>query len=1219
MLWLLVGLAVAWAAPVHAAILWSDLGATLAHETGPGADILGGAAKRDDSAGDTLYFKFHVDPLSDVSTEEYFAAFQLFEGDTERLAIGNSLKAWAYSAFNTVQTGEFNEVFGDLDLNSARPELVLQGVVRPYELPRKSLGCTIIFRVDYVPGDDDNVTAWMHPDLSPGMTEASQLPQLTTRFKANASFDQIRLRHGGGGSGWTFSELAIATSFEDFVNVSSPESEIGAGETGARVSSLTFRAWQREEGLPHNSVNGLVQTRDGYLWVGCDAGVARFDGTRFVSFALRDGLRSERVSRLFEDSRGALWLGTAGGGLTRMADGEFRHLTMRDGLPSDSITALAEDAAGRLWVGTDSGVAVCDGDKLAVLNCPEEFAGRFVTTIVRDRNGAMWLGATGYGVFQFVAGKSLALTDASLGELLLDPHYLLFDRAGRIWLGAGDDYLLCREQGEWRRFRIPRHLATSHISALAEAPDGTVWAGSVSEGLFQFRDGKLSSITAASGLSDNFVRCLQVDREGNLWVGTSSGLNRLRRTNLSMIDQSKGLGYGPVHGLLEVAPGAVLAAKPADGIYRWNGLAFNRWSEDAMLGRRAEMNCLLKTRDGSLWAGGIRGLARLKAPESGGATEEQSLLAGKNVTSLAEDSDGNVWAGTYEGELWRHRAGQWTLQNYSPNVADRAITAIAEDLERTVWIATAGGGLHWLRSGTWTPLGKPDGLLSDSIRTLHPDGQGAMWIGTDGGGLSRWRRGSLNTFTTQEGLPDNTISQIVEDDFGRLWLGTSRGIAGVRKHDLNLVANGKAARVSPQLYGRADGMSSEECTGGFFPAALKDASGLLWFPTAKGIAIIDPVPGKEPSFSPAVTIEEILLDGEPVRRAGGMASQKINAANAQADALEIPPGRHRLELRFTGISLGGAERMRFRYRLEGLDADWVDAGAQRTAIYNYIPPGRYQFIVTACDNEGVWNENGARLGIRALPHFWQRWWFIPLVAVAVLGTVAGGVRGVEKRQTQRRLRYLEQQRALEKERARIAQDLHDDLGSSLARISLLSSLAVADKDSPAQVELHVSKIAQSANDTVRALEEIVWAVRPGSDSLQSLLDYIVHFATELFEGNGVRCRLDLPPELPARSLPPEIRHNIFLVVKEALANVVKHANAREVSVQARASARSLEILVHDDGKGFDVDSQATGRRNGLGNMRHRAQSIGGTLAVQSAPGSGTIVHLTVNFDVDVQP
>jgi ligand-binding sensor domain-containing protein/signal transduction histidine kinase len=1217
----------------RAVILWSDLGATLVHESGIGVDILGGALKRDDTASDTLYFKFHVDPLSDAKTEEYFAAFQLFEGETERLGVGNSMKAWAYSVFNTSTNGELNKVFGDLDLRSARPELSSPGVSLHYELPYHGIECTIVFKVQYIPGGDDLVTVWLNPDLAPGATEAGQPEELVTTFKANASFDQIHLRHGGGGGGWTFSDMAIATSFSDFVSAGD------AAAPGARHGALaiTFRSWQREQGLPQNSVHALAQTRDGYLWIGSDDGVVRFDGVRFVSFGLREGLRSGRVRVLFADSGGGLWIGTVGGGLTRWQEGRFTTFTLQDGLPDDSITALAEDNEQRVWVGTEAGLAVWLNDRPAPLSAAAEFKGKPVTTLFKDRHGVMWLGATGAGVYRYVDGKFVRLTDASLENLLLDPHCLLEDQAGRLWVGAGDDFVLCREGDEWRRYRIPRHLARPYVSALVEETDGTIWAGSVSEGLFQFKDSKLMPITASSGLSDNMVESLLVDHGGNLWVGTGSGLNQLRRKNLWVFGQNEGLGYGAVQGLAEVAPGVIWAAKPSDGLYRWEGRRFGRLAGSDLFRRYPEINCLLAARDGSCWVGATRGLLHFKEPRAPAPEADASALAGLNVIALAEGRNGELWAGTREGELWRLQSGAWTRQTIYSQA--HAITAIVPDTNGVLWLGTEGGGLYRFEGSAREHFDKRNGLLSNLIRTLYLDSAGVLWVGTAGGGMSCWQQGRLTTFTTREGLPDNTISQILEDDLGRLWLGNNRGIGCVNKRDLEPLAVGAA--VYPQVYGRAEGLLSEECTGGFCPAGLKTKSGRLWFSTLKGVVAVDPHPQSADAPAPTVLLEEALIDGTPadIRKlvfvpgttdgsakpsAGRSATPAVPsraspspheaAAGSVPAGLRIPPGKHRLEFRYTVLSFNEPERVRFRYQLEGLDSGWVEAGPGRTAAYPYVPPGEYRFHVIACNSEGVWNEAGAALALTVLPHFWQAPWVLALAAMGLLVSASVSARVLEKRKHQRRLRHLEEANALERERARIAQDLHDDLGSSLTRVSLLSDLIKADKDSPAQVEVHAGKISQSAAVTVRALEEIVWALRPGSDTLQSLVEYIAHFANELFDGNTTRCRLDLPHDLPARPLPPEMRHNIFLIVKEALTNALKHASAQEVRVQAKATARSLEIVVQDDGQGFDAEATPVpGKRHGLGNMRRRAEAMGGTLTVESGRGKGTTVRLDVRF------
>ena len=1196
----------------RAATLWNDLGATLAHDTGDGQDILGGVVKRDDTSADTLYFKFHVDPLSDVNTEEYFAGLELFDGETRGLAVGNSMKAWAYSAFHTSEVGELNTVSGDFDLHSSRPELTAVGVFKRYERPRRGNERTIVFRVQYVPGEDDFVTVWLSPDLSPGATETNQPENLTTTFKANCSFNEIHLRHGGGGDGWTFSDIAIATSFNDFVAPSGIEPGKSSPVAGQGLLPFTFRSWQREQGLPQNSVRALAQTREGYLWIGTDNGLARFDGVRFVSFGEREGLRCGAVSGILEDRCGALWIGSVSDGLTRWQDGKFITFKTKDGLPADSITALAEDNDGRLWVGTAAGMgSLLDGRWTTLTN--ETVLGKTITGLFEDKKGILWVAVKGTGVFQFQDGKLNPVKDGSAERLLRDPHCLLVDRHDRLWVGVGDDFVLCRDGSQWNRYRIPRHLDRPFISTLAESPDGTVWAGSVSEGLFQFNDGKLIAINASSGILDNVVESLLVDREGNLWVGTSAGLNQLRPKSVSCFGPEEGLGFGAVQGLAEIAPGKIWAGKASDGLYHWEGRNFSRLSLAGLSRNETQVNAVLATRDGGGWVASGKGLLHVEDPKAGALESQPTVLSELNAISLAEDRDGAVWAGTHEGGVWRLQGGAQTAMTNLWQT--RPVTAILQGGDGSMWIGTDGDGLHCYQGSAHIRYSKANGLLNDAIRALHQDAQGVLWIGTAGGGLARWQDGNITVFTTREGLPDDTISQIIEDDAGRLWLGSNRGIASVSKVELQELAAGKTTTLYPRIFGRAEGMLSEECTGGFFPAGLKTKNGLLWFSTVKGLVVIDPYLKNAARRGPTVILEEVTLDGAPITAFPGADSKTENQkSNAGLPTLRIPPGQHRIELRYAGLNFTAPERVRFRYRLEGLDSDWVDAGGSRNVSYPFVPPGKHQFQVIACDGDGVWSESGAGVELTVLRYFWQTWWFIGLATFGFFVFVGGTIRFLERRKAQGQLKQLERARELERERARIAQDLHDDLGASLSRISLLSDMARVGQDSHSQTGVHVDKISHLAGQTLRALDEIVWAVRPGSDSLQSLVEYIAHFAGELFKGSGVRCRLDLPDTLPARSLPPEMRHNIFLIAKEALTNTMKHASASEVTVQVKTDANSLEILIGDDGNGFDPsNSQSIREGNGLGNMRLRAEAVGGNLEMKSAPGKGTTVRLLVNF------
>ncbi len=1189
------------------AVLWSDPGPTLAWQTGDGSDILGGAVKEDDSSTNTLYFKFHIDPLSDASTEEYFAAFELYEGGEERLGVGNALKAWAYSAFKMMVSGD--AVVSDyVNLRSSRPEL--SGAVTgpkflPYELPHRGLENTIVFKVQYVAGGDDQITIWLNPDLGPGASEASQPENLITRLSADASFDEIRLRHGGGGSGWIFSEMEVATSFADFV--ASSNSVSGAAEGfGAGNLPLTFHSWQREQGLPQNFVRALAQTRDGYLWIGSDDGVARFDGLRFTPFGLREGLNSGPVRALLGDSRGALWIGSAADGLTRWQDGRFTTIS---NLPSDAILALAEDREGGVWIGTESGLTVWREGRAQAPAGAEAFRRNPVTAVAADRHGAVWVGVKGLGVFRFDGGRFDKVSDPSVQALLQDPHCLLVDHEGRLWVGAADEFVLYQENHRWRLHRIHPHQGKPYISALAETPDGTVWAASLGEGIFQFKNGAVEAMNARSGLSDNLAEALFVDQQGALWVGTHGGLNSLRAQTALSFGQREGLGYGPALGLAEVAPGIVWAGKANDGLYRWDGQSFRRLSSVGLSLAGAQVNALLRARDGSCWVAAEHGLLHFKNPESIASEAEAALFTnGVSVMALAEDAAGALWVGTREGALWRRAGESWTAQsNYWPG---QPVTAIVPDRGGAMFVGVSGAGVFRLSGGPVEKYGKEQGLLSDLIRTLYLDGDGTLWIGTSGGGLSRWRAGKITTFTTREGLPDNTISQIVEDDYGRLWLGSNRGLACVSKRELAEVAAGRAAALYPQVYGRDEGMLSEECTSGFYPAGLKTRSGLLWFSTLKGIVVIDPRPRAEARAAPPVALEQVLVDGAPAPKSG----------TGGGATLRIPPGRHRLEIAYTAICFDAPDRARFRYRLAPLDADWFDAGTRRVASYPFLPSGDYHFVVSASASDGVWGPGTPMLEVSVARHFWQAWWFSALAGLAALGAVAGVARVAEKNKMQRRLKQLEQERVLERERTRIAQDLHDEMGAKLCRISFLSEHARRGEDLPAELRNQITSISDASREVLHSLDEIVWAVNPRNDSLEPMASYIGQYAQDYFQETGIACELDIPAKFPSYTLSSQFRHHLFHAVHEALTNTLKHSKATQAKVSIKCEDAAFEIAAWDNGAGFDPATMARAGNggggggesgNGLRNMRERLAEIGGTCQVESTPGRGATIRFII--------
>ena len=414
--------------------------------------------------------------------------------------------------------------------------------------------------------------------------------------------------------------------------------------------------------------------------------------------------------------------------------------------------------------------------------------------------------------------------------------------------------------------------------------------------------------------------------------------------------------------------------------------------------------------------------------------------------------------------------------------------------------------------------------------------------------------GRIANFTTREGLPDNNISQILEDDSDRLWLGSSGGIACVSKRRLDELASGKISTVYPQLFGRAEGMLSEECTGGFYPAGLKTKSGLLWFSTLKGVAVINPRVQPATTLMPNTVLEEVLVDGVPepmLHVSNPKAAQRIGQpenAKPRLETLRITPGKHRVEFRYTGLRFDAPESIRFRYRLEGLDTDWVDAGTRRTAFYSYLPAGNYQFRVGACNSDGVWADSKAGLELLVLRHFWQTWWFITLAGLSLMVSVGGAVRIVEKKKLQRRLKHLEQERALERERTRIAQDLHDEMGAKLCRISFLSEHARRGDLPPNELQDQITSISDASREVLHSLDEIVWAVNPQNDTLEHVASYIGQYAQEYFQMTGIQCELDIPAQLPPHPLSSQMRHHLFLATHEALTNILKHSGATHAKI-----------------------------------------------------------------------
>jgi signal transduction histidine kinase len=491
-----------------------------------------------------------------------------------------------------------------------------------------------------------------------------------------------------------------------------------------------------------------------------------------------------------------------------------------------------------------------------------------------------------------------------------------------------------------------------------------------------------------------------------------------------------------------------------------------------------------------------------------------------------------------------------------------------------------------------------DAMGARPILSLLVDPNGTVWAGTFRGGLLRFQNGHFTRFSTELGLP-NVITQILEDEHGRLWLGTHQGICCVEQSALEACAAGKANTMD--VIRHVGGLPTLVCSDGYQPACWRADNGRLLFTTIKGAVSVNPDNLAGTSLPPPVAIEEMLADGQPV----ALDQQKII----------VPPGHEQFEFHFTALSFDAPEQSRFRYRIEGLDKGWVEADTRRVADYGHLPPNDYHFQVIACNSDGVWNKTGASLDFTVLPYFYQTRSFIIIMSVLILSGVGLAVRTIATRKYRRALLRLEQQHAIEKDRARIAKDIHDDIGAGLTQITLLSELG---RREPEQAGSQLERISDAARDMTRAMDEIVWAVDPQRDTLVSLIDYVSAYSEDFLRSAGIRCRMDFPATVPAMQIDAELRYNLFLALKETLNNIVKHAQATEVWLRLGLAHGAFTLTVEDNGHGFEANNGGKAasieRLNsglGLPNLRRRLEAIGGRCVMQSSPGKGTRVEMTI--------
>lgn len=1038
---------------------------------------------------------------------------------------------------------------------------------------------------------------------------------------------------------------------------------LGSGAAASDEYLIDF--WDTETGLPNSSVTSIAQTPDGYLWAGTYNGLVRFDGVRFAVFDPDNtpALRSARVENLFVDAEGALWINTYDGSLAAWRDGAFVHewtgggsvdygawlassragrvafvletgdvIRRGTGAPSQhawrplhppGVTLLplfCEDGSGRLWlVSSDQRLWTLEGDRFEPVDWRRGLAGTFIHYLAADRSGRVWIGTD----------RELAAWDGTRFERMtpvgsevdLSVTSLLFTREGSHWVVA-NGWARQAKGRAWTWAPVEgQGLTGYHRLAISAHEDrrGGAWFAHRGKGLLHMRpDGTARRIGAKDGLPGERVTSWLEDREGTIWVGIErGGLARIRERRFRVIALEQGLSARAALSVCEDEAGSVWVGTLGGGLNRLRDGAVTSFSIPSATAGGLVFS-VYPDQGGRLWVSADR--EDLFLFEGGRLRPAPWPVHG--IKAILVDRSGRVWLGRKDG-LSCIAEGRLTTYDRDGGIPRQDVRALAEDALGSIWVGSGDGAVYRIARGDALSVFRPvDGGVPRGVLSIQADDDGTLWVGTFRGGLLRLRDGHFSRITTRDGLPNDVICQILDDGQGRLWIGSHQGIFRVVKAALHAFAEGKAASVPCLGYGLSDGLPTLESSGNYQPSSWRGRDGRLWFTTTKGVVSVHPREMTESRPPPPVVIEEVLADGEPLKISRGRRAPATEspegASQGQASlSVEIPPGRRGVEFRFAGLSLISAAGVRFRHKLEGIEADWVEAGSRRVAHYSHVGPGRYRFRVVACNSAGVWNEEGATLTLDVLPRFWETAWFLGLAGAAVVGGVAGAARHLATRKLRREVERLERQRALERERARIAKDIHDDLGAGLTQITLLSELARTDP--PHEAERLLQQISETARELTHAMDEIVWAVNPRNDTLDSLTGYLCKLAQEHLAVAGIQCRLEIPASLPPLPVSSEVRHHLFLATKEALHNVVKHARAAEVRLRMELRESSFTLAIEDDGRGFAAEGRTESTSgdpsrsagHGLDNIARRLAAVGGRCAIRSAPGRGTCVELHV--------
>jgi len=950
-----------------------------------------------------------------------------------------------------------------------------------------------------------------------------------------------------------------------------------------RLTQYVHRIWQLPQGLPDATITSILQTEQGYLWLGTETGLVRFDGVRFSSLDDTNPgpLKHNWVRSLLEDSQHSLWIGTNDAGLIRLENGVATQYSPDADLARANVQCLVTDRQGALWLCTSNGIARLSQGKLSVYRTVQGLPTNNIRDACAATDGTVWFGGDSSELSSWTGkGTGSGFVSHRLASM---PSYgtvraLLCSGDGALWIGTTNGLIRLKD-GRERLFTVKDGLADDWVYCLLQTRDNALWIGT-KNGFSRLRDSAMESFRTEDGLSQSTVYSMYEDREGSLWVGTKHGLNQFIDGRAIPYTVSEGLPSNSTGPVLQDRAGTIWIGTLGAGLCRFQeGRCSALTTKDGLSGNY--IYSLAEDRDGSVWAGTNAGLTRLRSGRVDRTYTSADGLPGDLVHFLFRDHSG-LWIGTSKG-LTLFSDGKFTQPRGAREASSPAILGGGEDGSGH-FLAATEAGVSMYQNGEFHSFA-PDDMPLREVDTVYADPDGQVWMGTFGNGLRLLKGGKSFSFFMRDGLFDNEIYGIVPDGQDRLWMASSKGIFSVNRSDLRKFADGEIQKFISTPYSPLDGLRTIESRSGVQPAVWKMRDGRLWFSTIRGLLVIDPARLQRNSPVPPVVIEDVMVNGQ------GAIPNQIGKLQA---------GRKDLEFRYTALSFLVPSGVTFRYILDGYDATWTDAGTRRVAYYTNLPPGQFRFRVTACNSDGICNQSGNSVSFALARHFYQQAWFFPLCAAFLAAGIWLGWR--------QRVKTLSKHfEIVLAERSRIARELHDTLIQGFSGITM-GMQAVSMGLPPCEEQGQLKELIHDAANSLKQARESVAGLRGVKEADAELSGAIAEVAGQITKAKDVRLKLKLEPG--PSGLGAEIEYNLLRIVQEAVTNSMKHSGARNIEVGLHCTPELIGLSIHDDGHGFVEAGDFTGLGHyGLAGMRERASEIGAEFELATGPAQGTTIRV----------